>query len=367
MSAEKLLIIKLGSIGDVVHALPAASLMRRLFPDAVIDWLIEPKSAPILYGNPNLSSIIEVDTKLWRGEVLRSPIAVASDTCRMASGLKKSRYDATIDLQGLIKSGAFAWVSKASCRFGFPARECREVLNALSTNYKCWHVLDATHIIEKLCAVVWAVGEEFGRVKPKDDLNWCDGVDSDIYVSADCRLRFADFLMVKGVGEQDVLVAVNPCAGWITKQWSTRNFAKMLRILLDTDLPRQPYFMLLHGPGEEPHAREVLSYLKGNDNRVFMAPRSDIPMLCAMLDRCDLVVSGDTAILHIAAALHRPTVELFGPSDPARNGAFGNRSITIQHSMACGPCYKRECDSMACIRNISPQTVAAAVLKLLFV
>jgi len=366
MGAKKFLIIKLGAIGDVVHALPAVSLLRNLYPDAVIDWLIEPKSAPILDGNPHISSRIVIDTKRWRREFFSHPLRILSEIRQVIARLKEARYDAAIDLQGLLKSSALAWVSKSRLRFGFPKRECRERLSARLTNRKCWHTIDAEHIVEKLCSMIWAVAEELGDVEPLAEPRLCDGAKPGIAIDDTARHEFSEFIRHKGLRDGDLLIGVNPCAAWVTKRWSASNFARMIRIMREMNDGPQMRFMLLYGPGEERYAEDVIKRLgdEASDD-VFLAPPSDIQKLCAILDACDIVVSGDTAVLHIAAALNRPTVALFGPSDPARNGPFGNRSVVIWHEMACGPCYKRKCKSMACIKNISPTKVAVAAMRLL--
>ncbi|MBN2209745.1 MAG: glycosyltransferase family 9 protein [Candidatus Coatesbacteria bacterium] len=366
MKTHRFLVIKLGSIGDVVHALPAVALLRRFFPAAEIDWLIEPKSAPILRGNPHISSALVVDTKKWRRDATSHPFRAASGLQRTYADLRARRYDVAIDYQGLIKSGMFAWASKARLRFGFPARECREQLNALFTNRKCWQTLDATHVIEKLCAITWGVAEELGKVEPQMSTEWCGGAESSISADETNKARFRAFVADKGVAENDCLIAVNPCAGWVTKRWSASNFARMMRLLRASDAEGRRFrFMLLYGPNEQHYAQNVLDEL-GQEGAAgaFLAPPSDIPTLCAILDACDVVVTGDTAILHIAAALNRPTVALFGPSDPYRNGPFGNPHIVVRRETVCGPCYKRECDSMECIEKIGPEEVAQAVRAL---
>ncbi|MBN2209055.1 MAG: glycosyltransferase family 9 protein [Candidatus Coatesbacteria bacterium] len=366
MGAKRFLVIKLGSIGDVVHALPAVSLLRKLYPDAVIDWLVEPKSASILDDFPHISSRIVIDTKQWRRAFLRHPLRVLSEIRQLIARLKRARYDASIDLQGLLKSSIWAWVSKSRLRFGFPSRECRERLSARLNNRKCWHTTDATHVVEKLCSMAWATAEELGDAEPARELRPCEDLKWDIAVKDVARQQFGEFLKTKAVRDGDLLVGINPCAGWATKRWSASNFARMIRTAQESDDGRRAHFMLLYGPGEEGYAEDVIRHLGDNvGDSVFLAPPSDIPLLCAMLDACDVVVSGDTAVLHIAAALGRPTVALFGPSDPARNGPFGNRSIIVQHRIACGPCYKRECKNMACIKNISPTRVAASAMQIL--
>ncbi len=365
MSKKRFLIIKLGAIGDVVHALPAIALLRRMYPDAAIDWLIEPKSAAILDSNPHISSRMVIDTKRWRRRFFRHPFKVSLEVYRVLARLKHARFDAVIDLQGLLKSSLFAWVSKSRLRFGYPSRECREGLSARLTNRKCWHAVDVRHVVEKHCSMVVAVAEELGDVQPGAEPSFCDGAEPGIVVDDGARHRFREFLSERGVQDGDLLIGVNPCAAWVTKRWSAANFARMIRIARGADVGRRMRFALLYGPGEEQFAKDVIKQL-GHDagDDVFLAPPSDIPMLCAILDACDLVVSGDTAVLHIAAALGRPTVALFGPSDPERNGPFGSRSIVVQHRMACGPCYKRECKDKACIKNISPTKVAEAVMGL---
>jgi len=366
MRERKFLVIKLGSIGDVVHALPAVHQLRAQYPDAVIDWLIERKSAPIIDGNKDISSRIVIDTKRWRREVFLRPLKVLSEIRQLEGRLRSARYDAAIDLQGLLKSSVLAWLSKSRLRFGFPGRECREPLSARLTNRKCWHVVDVQHVVEKLCAIVWCVEEELGDVEPLLKPDFCRGARGSIAVRDGARREILDFLGAKGVQKDDLLVGINPCAGWETKRWGGANFTRVIRVLTENGRGRRMRFVLLYGPGERQYAGEILQALgRGADGDVFLAPPTDIPQLCALLEACDVVVSGDTAVLHIAASLGRPTVALFGPSDPARNGPFGNPSVVLQHVMACGPCYKRKCRSMACIKNISPARVATAVERLL--
>ncbi|MBN1593366.1 MAG: glycosyltransferase family 9 protein [Candidatus Coatesbacteria bacterium] len=366
MKARKFLVIKLGAIGDVVHAIPAVALLRQIYPDSTIDWLIEKKSASVLRGNPYISSSIVIDTKRWRRELFRHPIRVIMEVRGVLDRLKRARYDVAIDLQGLIKSSLLAWASKSRLRFGYPSRECREGLSARLTNRKCWHAIEKDHVVEKHGSMVAAIAEELGDMKPGSALPLLSDLMPLLPIEKAARDAFREYLSEKGFRRGEKLIGVNPCAAWTTKRWPPANFARMIDAVRDAGVGAKARFVLLYGPNERDAALEVLSHLSDHEtDRVFLAPPSDIPLLCAILAACDLVVSGDTSVLHIAAALKTPTVALFGPSDPKRNGPYGNRSIVLQHIMACGPCYKRQCNDMACIKNISPRKAAEAVLQIL--
>lgn len=365
MDGQRVLVVKLGSIGDVIHALPAVCLLRRLMPEARIDWLVEAKSAPVLRGNPKISSLLVLDRAKLHRLIWRRPFRAVADAWRLLVRVSSSRYDIAVDLQGLVKSGIWVWASRAPLRFGLPPGECREPANALFTNVRCWHAVDAKHISEKLCGVVWGVGEELGLVRPKAEARWCDPPEFHISVSEEHVQDFRSFLKAQGVGEEDVVIGINPCAGWETKRWGSQNFARAMREVGERVLGRKVWFVVLFGPGERSFAEAVvrLAGRLGLSN-AFVAPPSDIPMLGAILTRCDVVVSGDTGVLHLAAALGRPTVGIFGPTDPTRNGPFGNRSIVLHHEIACWPCYKRKCKYLGCITNISPYKVAEAIVAL---
>jgi heptosyltransferase-1 len=307
--APRVALVKLSSLGDVVHALPVAATLRAARPAARLTWIVERREAAVLRGHPALDEVIVVDTRAWRRA--RRPGAVAAALGEMRAlrrRLAQARFDIALDLQGLIKSGAIALASGAPLRIGFPRGWGREPLGALFTNRHVAPPPEARHVVEQYLALLGPLGITERRLE------------FSLPTSADAEARVDDWLAASGLKPQRRLVVLNPGAGRADKRWPTAHFAALAgRLVQDA----AAHVVVAWGPGEADTARAIAEGAAGAGARALLAPPTDLASLIALLRRASVMVAADTGPLHLAAAAGTACVGLYGPTSAERNGPYG--------------------------------------------
>jgi lipopolysaccharide heptosyltransferase I len=313
----RIALVKLSSLGDVVHALPVAHALRRRFPRGRLTWLVERREQAILAGNPDLDEVIPVDTRLWRREFRRPGglHAVFVKVRGLLRRLRAGRFDVTVDLQGLLKSGVITCCTRAPVRIGFALGACREAVNVLFTTQRVAVPRGTMHVVEEnlsLLSVLGIAREDVGApVLP-------------ILADPVAESLVAGYLEGEGVKPDTPVVALNPGSGGEAKRWAVGAY-RHLGDELAGRLGARP--LVLWGPGEEPLARAIA---QGMRIHPLVPPPTSIAELVALLRRATLVVGGDTGPIHIAGALGVPTLGLYGPTSARRNGPWGPRTATVQ-------------------------------------
>ncbi|HEY7546023.1 MAG TPA: glycosyltransferase family 9 protein [Blastocatellia bacterium] len=343
----RILIVKLSSIGDVVHALPAAAWMRGALPGAQIQWVVERRASAILKGSPAIDHLIEIDTRQWRKHFFSS--ATASEIRRALAQIKgasenNSPPDIAIDFQGLLKSGFVALASGAGRRVGFCSTDLREKMSRIFLTEQA-ATSEKTHVIEKNLALACAALNV-----EMDDSN---GYEFPIALSSEDEV-FAD-RAISDIGSRFAII--NPGGGWKTKLWPADRYAHIADWL-------QAEFgfssIVTFGPGEENLADRVATYSKTGAAKPVA---STIKQFVALARRAALFVGGDSGPLHLAAAAGAPIVGLYGPTSPERNGPFDVRDITVGLDLWCRPaCHRRSCWHWQCM-DISTIEVERAIRK----
>lgn len=310
----KIAIVKLSSLGDVVHALPVARALRRARPEARITWIVEAREHAILRDHPDLDEVIPVDTRRWR-RLIRRPTGarqVWDKVGRLRERVGRAGFDVAIDLQGLIKSGVLTAYTGAPLRIGFSRAYCREGLNALFTNRRVTPPSTAAHVVEQNLALLGPL--DIPSAPPEFHLP----------ARPEAERRMDEALAEIGLKPRDRLVALNPGAGRAEKQWPVERFRALAERLGAEAGAR---VLLLWGPDEIHMARQIRAGLSA---RVVLAPPTDLDELTAVLRRVSLMVAGDTGPLHLAAALGTPALGLYGPTRAARNGPYGSHCRGLQ-------------------------------------
>jgi heptosyltransferase I len=311
--ASKVAIVKLSSLGDVIHALPVARALRRARAGVQLTWIVEAREYALLKDHPDLDVVVPVDTRLWRKLIWRPAGArqVIGKVGRLRRRIRSARFDVAIDLQGLLKSGLLTAYTGAPLRIGFTADHCRE-LNFLFTNRRVRPPASAVHVVDQYLALLAPLGIAPGPVE------------FHVPVPAAAERRMDEFLGEQGVKSRDLVVAINPGAARESKRWPVEHF----RALADR-LAQEPNvrILLLWGPDEVHMARQIRDGLSA---RAILAPPTDLHELAGLLRRCALMVANDTGPLHLAAALGTPCVGLFGPTRAERNGPYGPHGRGVQ-------------------------------------
>jgi heptosyltransferase-1 len=314
LNVERLLIVRLGALGDIIHTLPAATALRQAFPVAALGWLIEERWVELLCTLPTpcsgtrspqrplVDEVHTVNTKQWRSTPFSSQTWE-----RMAAGLSDLRaghYQVAVDFQGAARSALLARWSGTPVRYGFA--QPRE--NVASMFYTRQVIARGEHIVEQNLSLAEAVAH---RPLPMPQVGFpCD--------------QAAEQQCERWLKEQAVekFVLFNPGAGWGAKQWPAERYGSVARRLADDGLKSIVNF----GPGEENLARAVEAASGGVAERL----AGSLSQLIALTRRASLFIGGDTGPLHLAAALRIPVVGIYGPTDPARNGPFGASSIVLR-------------------------------------
>ena len=321
-----ILIVRLGALGDIVHAIPAAAAIRRAFPAARIDWLVEAKHRDVLDLVRGLDRVLTVPRPTLRGwaEALRAVRAI--------------RYDAAIDLQGLLKSAVLARASGAARVIGFSIWHLREK-TARPFYSTTGPAAEGEHIIRKNLRLLRAIGVDDDRIE--------------------FPFRAVESAAAARVREQSGgrrLALINPGAGWPNKRWPPDRFGAAARFVADV-CGLAP--IILWGPGEEALAAEVVAASGG---AAMIAPPTHVADLLALAREAALVVSGDTGPLHLAAAMGAPAVSLFGPTDPQRNGTWSDVDVAVSRFDRCRCRYERRCHEREwCLGDVTPAEVSAAI------
>jgi lipopolysaccharide heptosyltransferase I len=333
--ARRFLIVRLSSIGDIVHALPAAAALASEFPQAEIHWVVEKRFAVLLEGNPHLHRILVLDTLAWRKRLSRP--ATWREAAAGVADLRETRYDAALDFQGLWKSAVVAWLSRARQRMGFAASRLREPGASILYTQRVSprpHV----HVVEENLALVERLGAraqrwEFPLPRNKED---------DAYIE-----RLIATL------ESPNFIIVNPGGGWRSKCWSPANYAALVR---QWATGRSEPVILTGSPADEPTIREILQ--TAGAPRAHYLPTTLVQFI-ALARRARLFVGGDTGPLHLAAAVGTPIVGLYGPTDPVRNGPFAADDLALSNQ---GPIsHTRRGTNFEYLSNIAVDVVLAAM------
>lgn len=320
------LIVRLGALGDVVHAIPAAAALRTAFPGAEIDWLVEARHR----------SIVDLVMSIDRSIVLER--ASLGGWLEVIRQLRLKAYDLAIDLQGLLKSAVLARASGAPRVVGFSIWHLRE--KTARPFYSDTVSSDERHVVRQNLRLLRAIGIDDARIR---------------FPLREVSSRALDDIRER-IGNGQRFALINPGAAWPNKRWPASRYGQVASFVREICgfVP-----VVLWGPDERTLAEEVVTC---SADAAITAPPTTILDLVALSRAAALVVSGDTGPLHIAAAVGTPSVAIFGPTDPARNGPWDARDVVVSRYEQCGCHYDRRChERQWCLDEVIVREVCAAV------
>jgi lipopolysaccharide heptosyltransferase I len=345
---ERILIVRLSAMGDVIHTLPAAQALREAFPQAFIGWLIEERWAELVCApgsprrgarsslRPLVDQVHTVNLKVWG----KWPWSISNlqRAATVWNDVRGVHYDAAVDLQGAIRSAVLARLSGARVVYG--AAEPRESPASLWYTRKV--LARGRHVVEQNVSVAEAV---FGReLKPSAQHIACD-----LPCDSQIQARTEEGLALRHVRDFAIL---NPGAGWGAKRWPAERYGEVACKLANAGITP----LVNYGPGEEDLFHAVLA-ASGGRARPTKGP---ITELIALTRRARLFIGGDTGPLHLAAALRVPVVAIYGPTDPARNGPYGTRSIVLRSAESRTSHARRAATDEGLLAIGSDEVLAAA-------
>lgn len=346
----RLLVVRLGAMGDILHALPAVTALRMAHPGWLIDWVVEPRWRALLAAEgstvrqtaensaqPLIDHLHFAATKEWR----KSPFSrqTLHEFKALRSALRAGEYDAVIDLQGAIRSAVVARL--AGCRRLIGEAKPREHLARWLFRERV--ATRGVHVIEQDVELASAIaGDALTPVAPLLPVD-------------PAAEHWADKILPPFVGQPAVLIT--PGAGWGAKRWPVERYASVAQRLI-----ARGFRVLINvGPGEEPLAEVIVRATEG----VATPLACTLPQLIALTRRIALVIAGDTGPLHLACALDRPVVGIYGPTDPSRNGPFGSR-FTVLRSPESRRDHTRRQAPESGLLTIQPGDVLRAADALLY-
>jgi lipopolysaccharide heptosyltransferase II len=327
----KILILKPSSLGDVVQALPVLRLIRRHLPAGEIFWWINSNLASLIEGDPDLTGIVRFERKRWAAprhwpEMFRS-----------VQWMRAQNFDWVIDLQCLARSGAFAWLANGKFLIGLDeSREGARGLYDLAVRRASFH----THAADWYLAVLPPLG-----VPVHKNFQWLPE-----------RPKIAAAVKSKWQTDGARWIAIQPGARWDNKRWPVQNFAELAR-LLAAGFPDMRFAIL--GNDDDKPLGKIIARAEPQRS-LNLCGETSLPEMVEWLRLSELMITNDTGPMHVAAALGKPLVALFGPTEPRRTGPYGQLDSVLRINLPCSPCLKSYCayeKPNECLKAISPAMV----------
>ena len=332
----KILILKPSSLGDVIQALPVLRLLKLHFRDAEIYWWIDSSLAPLLEGDPDLAGIVRFERKRW------SSVANWPEMFRSIRWLRAQRFDWVIDLQGLMRSGIFSWLSRGKFLVGLDNlregnREGARLFYDLAVRTP-----KGMHAVERYLSVLPAL-----RVPVDKPFQW---LPERPQITTDIKAKWPE---LKAASRW---IAIQPGARWDTKRWPVENFTKLVGLLAQK---HPDVHFAVFGSADERQFGEIIS-VAAPERILNLCGRTSLQEMIEWLRQCELMITNDTGPMHVAAALGVPLIALFGPTDPHSTGPYGQLENVIRTGLPCSPCFNSTClwaTPLECLVAISPEKV----------
>jgi heptosyltransferase-1/heptosyltransferase-2 len=336
MEYRNILLIKMSSLGDILHTLPFAAALRKRYPEARITWLVHPQFAGFVPDPPVIDEVLYFDKVRFKSMSLSEKVKYF---CEMRSLLHSKHFDLVIDMQGLFKSAVLAAISGCDERIGYA--ELREGSSLVSRTISGTHRHD--HVIERYLDVARYLG---AQVDSLDDVEFPLPDLTKETASVQAKLREMGW-------DGGAYVVVVPGARWWTKEWPVEHYVELVgRIVADGS-----FVVLAGGPDDAVKGQRIAAACA--DGRVLdLTGQTSLRELAALIKECSFYISADTGPLHFASALKKPLVAMYGPTKADRTGPYGSKNSTVLLSPAsCAGCLKKQCKDWHCMYDITPDAV----------
>ncbi len=332
---ERILLLKPSSLGDIMHVLPTLAAVRRTFPAAHISWLVKKEWTSILHHHPLLDDIIEVEFS-------------AVKLFGLIGSLRARRFDIVVDLQGLLRTGVLSWLSGAATRIGFA--DAREGSWFFYTR-RIVAPMREMHAVERYLRLASALGAQ----ESQPEFVLPDSLDEE-------GRRQALFTKV-GLDSASHVIGIAPSARWVTKRWPAESFAAAADQLQHEGLNRVVFIGATQEKSEVARVKQAM-----RTEAADLTGLTTVGDLPAVMRRLRLLITNDSGPMHVAAAVGTPVVAVFGPTSQACTGPYGDGHTVLTSSVACRPCFRRQChnpNTYECLTRISVQDVVHAAQRIL--
>jgi heptosyltransferase-1 len=364
---QRILLIKMSAVGDVVHTIPLLNALRRRYPKARLDWLVTPALAELLAPHPAITTVIEFPRQQW--SALWRPASLVA-AARLIAKLRAAEYDLVLDLQGQLRSAVFAFAAGAPVRIGFdrphaglwsalPRKVPDEAKRHAWQGAREGSFLAYTHHIALPTLDIHPVERYLGAAQM---LGIADGAaDFSFPIPPEAVTRIDALLDYYNLAKARILVMA-PGTNWDTKQWRSEAFAEVARHFLQKKFG----VVLIGSQSERALCEQVVQLAPG---AIDLAGETTLPELAALIRRATICVSNDSGPMHMAVALERPVVGIFGPTDPIWAGPYRRADAVLRAELPCAPCYLRQLSRCphdhACMKNVAASSVIERAEKIL--
>jgi heptosyltransferase I len=334
----KVLILKPSSLGDVIQALPVLRLLKRRFPEGEFYWWIQSGLAPLLERDPDLTGIIRFERHRWARP------RNWTNLWRDIRWARAQNFDWVIDLQCLARSATFAWLANGQLTIGLdePREGARGFYDIVVRRPSF-----ETHAVDWYLGVVERLG-----VPVTWDFEWLPRQND---VSEGIRRKWPI--------EQSRWVVLQPGARWPNKRWPVEKFAEVARGL-SASTNEAVRFAILGGPEDQPLGAAIAA--SAPQRCLDLTGKISLPEMMEWIRICELMITNDTGPMHVAAALRKPVVALFGPTEPRRTGPYGQLNNVLQHHVPCQPCLRPRCHyskPLECLRALPSTRVIERIQR----
>lgn len=352
-SPKTILIVKLSAIGDVVQTLPVAEALRKQYPTAQIDWLVEEEASDLILGHPVLNRVLVSRRKYWLKQLRKKGQRrwAIKEIGKFLRSLRSINYDWVIDNHGLLKSGLLVFLSRGRRKIGFqPAAGIADEGNYFFTKERYKPLSIEKHALDRYLDLVRQLGVDIDQPVLKFPIP--DGLKEKVKTK----------LAQRGLALSP-LVVIHPLAKWPTKQWPKNNFARLADNLIDMGA-----IVVFTGSLEDRgEIKKICESMDHDAQDINLAGQTSLKELAALFSLANLVITTDTGPMHLAAAVQAPLIALFGPTAPWRTGPYGDGHVIIRRNLPCSPCFQKTCSAKRCMEGISVEDVIkAAVEKIKF-
>ncbi len=333
----KILILKPSSLGDVIQSLPVLRLLKLHSPKSEIYWWIDSGLAPLLKNDPDLAGLFQFERKRWASP-LHWPEMLGS-----IFEMRRKQFDLIIDLQGLARSGTFAWLANGDRTIG--VADPREGASGFYDTAVPRPSFD-THAVDWYLNVL-----KFLEVPVHNNFVWLPP-----------SAEVSNAISQKWAAHQSRWIVINPGARWLNKRWPVEYFAELVNRLAEQYLGFR--FVILGG-SDDAALGKIIAQAQP-ERCLDLTGKTSLPEMIEWIRRGEFIVTNDTGSMHVAAAIGKPVVAMFGPTNPSRTGPYGQIEQALRISLPCSPCLKSVCTfakPMECLKAITPQFVEEEIRR----
>lgn len=343
----RVLIIKTSSLGDVIHALPVLDYLHQACPGIQVDWVVEEAFRDVLEGNPLLANLHIVRTRSWRKKPFSGQTLHEIST--LWRKLRQNNYDLVFDIQGNLKSGIIAWLTGSKKRLGFSRDFLQESVNALFTNIKISpRVQDDNAGTRYLRVISSAFGKDYCGM----------GLNTDIFTGPN-----EDVVAEKLIRDCDSkrVFLFHGGTTWQTKFWSEDKWIELGKNII-AKFPDSSILLSWGNVLEKNFADRVA---EGIGEQALVLQKYSLKVIAAIIKKVNVVIGGDTGLIHLAAAVGTPTVSYYRASDGSVSGPRGSKHIIVQSPLLCTRCFRTSCDKdIECRNSISVDAILVGIENL---